>query len=159
MGKKLKKKAPQKKNTAQRNGDSKRDNWPLYGSKDSDSKSPQDEQENEASDKIIDQQDLFNKMECALKEEVTRLKAQLECAFKVHQMLQDEVISLKNKQNEKLPQPDKEQENEILELRQQVEEGRKAEEILKKQYVEKEEQHQVEINILKSKLEEKDKLL
>ena len=33
-----------------------------------------------------------------------------------------------------------EQENEILKLRQQLEEGRKAEEILKKQYLEKEEQ-------------------
>ena len=30
---------------------------------------------------------------------------------------------------------------------------------LKKQYLEKEEQHQVEVNILKGKLEEKDKLL
>ena len=74
-------------------------------------------------------------------------------------MLQDEVISLKNKQNEELPQEDKEQENEIIKLRQQVEEGRKAAEILKKQHLEKEEQHQVEVNILKGKLEEKDKLL
>jgi len=40
-----------------------------------------------------------------------------------------------------------------------VEEGRKAEEILKKKYLEKEEQYQVEVNILKGKLEEKDKLL
>ena len=87
MGKKLKKKEPQKKNTTQRNGDNKRDNWPLDGSKDLDSKSPQDEEANEASYKIIDQQDLLNKRECAFKEEVTRLKAQLECAFKVHQML------------------------------------------------------------------------
>ena len=60
------------------------------------------------------------------KEEVTILKAQLECDFKVRQMLQDEVISLKNKQKEELPQVDKEQENEILKLRQQVEEGIKA---------------------------------
>ena len=52
-----------------------------------------------------------------------------------------------------------EQEKEILNLRQQVEEGRKSEEILKKQSLEKEEQHQVEVNILKGKLEEKDKLL
>jgi len=36
-------------------------------------------------------------------------------------MLQDEVISLKNKQNQELPQADKEQENEILKLKQQVE--------------------------------------
>jgi len=40
-----------------------------------------------------------------------------------------------------------------------VEEGRKAEEIRKKQYLEKEEQYQVEVNILKGKLEEMDKLL
>jgi len=40
-----------------------------------------------------------------------------------------------------------------------VEEGRKAGEILKKQYMEKEEQYQVEVNILKGKLEENDKLL
>ena len=93
MGKKLKKKAPQKKKTSQRNSDSRRDNWPLGGSKYLDSESPQieDEQENEASNKIIDQQDLFNKRECAFKE-ITRLKAQRECAFKVRQMLQDEVI-------------------------------------------------------------------
>jgi len=56
-------------------------------------------------------------------------------------MLQDEVISLKSKQNEELPQADKEQKKEILKLRQQVEEGRKAKEILKKQHLEKEEQH------------------
>ena len=52
-----------------------------------------------------------------------------------------------------------EQEKEILNLRQQVEEGRKSEEILKKQCLEKEEQHQVEVNILTGKLEDKDKLL
>ena len=40
-----------------------------------------------------------------------------------------------------------------------MEEGRKSEEILKKQCLEKEEQHQVEVNILKGKLEDKDKLL
>ena len=40
-----------------------------------------------------------------------------------------------------------------------MEEGRKSEEVLKKQYLEKEEQHQVKVNILKGKLEEKDKLL
>jgi len=40
-----------------------------------------------------------------------------------------------------------------------VEEGRKVEEIMKKKYLEKEEQYQVEVNILKGKLEEKDKLL
>jgi len=47
----------------------------------------------------------------------------------------------------------------VLELGQQVEEGRKAKENIKKQYLEKEEQHKVEVNILKGKLEEKDKLL
>ena len=40
-----------------------------------------------------------------------------------------------------------------------MEEGRKDEEIMKKQYLEKEEKYQVEVNILKGKLEEKDKLL
>jgi len=52
-----------------------------------------------------------------------------------------------------------EQEKEILKLRQQMEEGRKYEEILKKQCLEKEEQLQIKVNILKGKLEEKDKLL
>eukprot|EP00253_Pinus_taeda_P005042 PITA_05042 len=50
-------------------------------------------------------------------------------------------------------------ENEVIKLKQQVEEGRKAEEDLRKQYLKKEEQHQVEVNILKGKLEEKDKFL
>ena len=45
MGKKLKKKAPQKKKTSQRNCDSGRDNWPLCGSNSSDSESPQVEDE------------------------------------------------------------------------------------------------------------------
>jgi len=116
-----------KKKTSQRNNDSGRDNWLLDGSRYSDSKSPQieDEQAKEVSgtnfwssgdtflyscnvediesdgetiefalmgesernieaqvkritDKIRDQQDLFDKRECTLKEEVTRLKAQLE---------------------------------------------------------------------------------
>jgi len=51
MGKKIKKKASQKKNTTQRNIDNRRDNWPLGGSKYSDSKSTQieDEQATEAS--------------------------------------------------------------------------------------------------------------
>jgi len=40
-----------------------------------------------------------------------------------------------------------------------VEEGIKAEEIIKKKYLKKEEQYQVEVNILKGKLEEKDKML
>ena len=40
-----------------------------------------------------------------------------------------------------------------------MEEGRKAEEIMKRRYLEKEEQYQVEVNILKRKLEEKNKLL
>lgn len=47
----------------------------------------------------------------------------------------------------------KNKENEALELRHQLEEGRKAEGIMKKQCLEKEEQHQVEVNILKDKLE------
>ena len=40
-----------------------------------------------------------------------------------------------------------------------MEEGGKAKENKRMQYLEKEEQHQVEVNILKSRLEEKDKLL
>jgi len=39
-----------------------------------------------------------------------------------------------------------------------VEKGRKAKKITKNKYLEKEEQYQVEVNILKIKLEEKDKL-
>ena len=46
----------------------------------------------------------------------------------------------------------------MIKLKKQVEEGRKAGEDLRKQYLEKEEQHQVEVNILKGKLEEKNKL-
>ena len=57
------------------------------------------------------------------------------------------IVSLKedlknsNKQNEELLLAFEEQENEVLELRQQVEEGRIAEEIMKKQYLEKEEKY------------------
>jgi len=118
----------------------------LSGSKYSDPESPQieDGQANEASNKIIDQQDIPSKRESVLKEEIISLKAQLECASRVRQMLQ--VLN-------------EDQENEILKLRQQVEEGRKSEETLMKQYLEREERHHVEVNILKGKLEEKDKLL
>ena len=62
-------------------------------------------------DKIKDQQDLFNKRECAFKEEVTILKSQLEEGNKVRkqykekeyqcQNLQDEVTSFINEVNEK----------------------------------------------------------
>ena len=76
--------------------------------------------------------------------EVISLKSQLEFAFRVRQMQQD---------------LNEEQEKEILKLREQMEEGRKAEEDLKRQSLEKEEQLQVEVNILKGKIEEKDKLL
>ena len=76
--------------------------------------------------------------------EVISLKYQLECTFRIRQMQQD---------------LNEEQEKEILKLRERMEEGRKSEEILKKQCLEKEEQLQVEVNILKGKLEEKDKLL
>lgn len=136
------KKARQKKKTAQRNNDT----LPGNESKYSDSESPQieDGQANEASDEVIDQQDLPSKRESALKEEIISLKVQLECAFRVHQMLQN---------------VNEEQAKEILNLREQMEEGRKAEEDLKRQSLEKEEQHQVEVNILKGKIEEKDKLL
>jgi len=254
MGKKLKKKAPQKKKTAQRNSDSRRDSGFLGGSKYSDSESPQfeDEQAKEISgmsflssgdtflhpfeddesdskttelalmgederyqietelkrltDKIKDQQDLLDKRECASKEEATKLKAQLEERNRVRklfkeeedqcQKLQDEVTSLRNevnekgttikklrersnyyesleaktlslkedleelnKQNKELLQALEKQENKVLEITHQLEEGRKVEGIMKKQSLEKEEQHQVEVNILKDKLEEKDKLL
>lgn len=108
------KKAHHKKKTTQKNNDI----LLSSGSKYSNSESPQIE--DELANETSDQQDLFNKRESALQEEVSRLKAQLECAFKIRQMLQDEVISLKNKQNEELPKEDKEQENEILKLRQQV---------------------------------------
>ena len=136
------KNARQKKKTAQRNNY----NLLLSGSKYLDPESPhiKDGQENEASDKFIDQQDLPRKRESALKEEIISLKSQLECASIVRQMLQ--VLN-------------EEQENEILKLRQQVEEGRKSEEPFTMKCLEKEEQHQVEVNILKGKLAEKDKLL
>ena len=75
---------------------------------------------------------------------IEKQESQLECASRVRQMLQN---------------VNEEQEKEILNLRQQVEEGRKSDEILKKQCLEKEEQHQVEVNILTGKLEDKDKLL
>ena len=58
-----------------------------------------------------DQQDLFDKRDCTYKEEVTRLKTQLEEGNKIRkqykekedqcQRLQDEVISLRNQVNEK----------------------------------------------------------
>ena len=44
---------------------------------------------------------------------------------------------------------------EILKLREQMEEGRKVEEDWKKQCLDKEEQLQVDVNILKGKIEEK----
>lgn len=75
---------------------------------------------------------------------IEKQESQQECAFRARQMLQN---------------VNEQQEKEILNLRQQVEEGRKSEEILKKKCLEKEEQHQVEVKILKGKLEEKDKLL
>ena len=45
MGKKLKKKAPQKKKASQRNCDNGRDDWGLCGSNSLDSESPQNEDE------------------------------------------------------------------------------------------------------------------
>jgi len=95
------KKAREKKKTAQRNNDS----LPLSGSKCSDPESPKIDygQANEVLDKIIDQQDLPSQRENSLKEEIISLKAQLECASRIRQMLQ--VLN-------------EEQENEILKLRQ-----------------------------------------
>ena len=223
MGKKLKKKASQKKKMFERNYDSGRVDWGLCGSNSSDLESPQNEDEQtkelsgmnllssgdtflfpfdddesdnetiefalmgereryqievEFRDKIRDQQDLLDNRECASKEEATKLKAQLEEGNKEKedqcQKLQDEVTSLKNevnkrsttikklkdrstyyesleakilslkedleksnKQNKELLQALEEQENKVLELRQQMEEGRKVEEIMKKHYLEK----------------------
>jgi len=74
-------------------------------------------------------------------------------------LLLKEDLEEPNKQNKKLLQALAKQENKALELRHQLEEGRKAEENMKKQYRGKEEQLQVEVNILKYNLEEKDKLL
>lgn len=65
--------------------------------------------------------------------------------FSYYESIEAKIFSLKedfeksNKQNEELLQALEEQENKVLELRQQVEEGRKGEEIMKKQYLEKEE--------------------
>lgn len=110
-----------------------------------------------------------------LKDEVTSLRNELnekDTTIKkliekssYYKNFEDEIFCLKedlensNKQNEELPQADEEQENDILKLKQQVEEGIKYEEIMKKKYLEKEEKYLVEVNILKGKLEEKDKLL
>ena len=79
--------------------------------------------------------------------------------------LEAEIISLKpdleksNKKNEELLQKFEEQENglkeEILKLNDQVEEGKRVEESMKKQC----QNLEVEVNILKGKVEEKDKLL
>lgn len=78
-----------------------------------------------------------------------------------YKSLEANILSLEesNKQNKELLHALEKLENEVLELRHQLEEGRKYEENMKKQYHEKEEQHQVEVNILKDNLEEKDKLL
>ena len=82
-----------------------------------------------------------------------------------YESLEAKTLSLKedleelNKQNKELLQALEKQENKVLEITHQLEEGRKVEGIMKKQSLEKEEQHQVEVNILKDKLEEKDKLL
>eukprot|EP00253_Pinus_taeda_P032782 PITA_32782 len=59
--------------------------------------------------------------------------------------LKEDLKESKKKNKEAL----EEQEHEVLKLRQQVEEGRKAEENIRKQYLGKEEQHQVEVDILK----------
>eukprot|EP00253_Pinus_taeda_P033921 PITA_33921 len=86
--------------------------------------------------------------------EVTKLKEQLETVIRILSLKED--LKESKKQNKESLE---EQEHEVLELRKQVEEGRKVEENIRKQYLEKEEQHQFEVNILKGKLEEKDKLL
>jgi len=106
-------------------------------------------------------------------EEVTKLNEQLETVTRVREKLQDivkdqnitiqslesKIFSLKEDLEKSKEQNIEALEHEVIKLKQQVEEGRKAEEDLRKQYLKKEEQHQVEVNILKGKLEEKDKLL
>eukprot|EP00253_Pinus_taeda_P011651 PITA_11651 len=106
-------------------------------------------------------------------EEVTKLNEQLETVTRVREKLQDivkdqsitihslesTIFSLKEYLEKSKEQNREALEHEVIKLKKQVEEGRKAEEDLRKQYLEKEEQHQVEVNILKGKLEEKDKLL
>ena len=89
------------------------------------------------------------------KEEVTKLKVQLEIVTRVREQLQDVVkdqsitiqrlesktFSVKEDLKESKKQNKEaleEQVHEVLELRQQVEEGRKAEENIRKQYLEKE---------------------
>jgi len=97
-------------------------------------------------------------------ERITKIK-KLRERSSYYESLEAMILSLKkyleesNKKNKELLQALEKQENEVLELRHQLEEGKKAEENMKKQYHEKEEQHQVEVNILKDNLEEKDKLL
>ncbi|MCY6579239.1 hypothetical protein OYG12_10870, partial [Actinobacillus pleuropneumoniae] len=78
------------------------------------------------------------------------------------QRLESKILSLKEdlkKSREQNREALEDQEHEVIKLKRQVEEGRKAEEDLRNQCLIKEEQHQVEVNILKGKLEEKDKLL
>ena len=98
-------------------------------------------------------------------EEVAKLKEQLETETRVREQLQDiakdqsttiqrlesKILSLKEDLEN--------QEHEIIKLKRQVEKGRKAEEDLRNQYLIEKEQHQVEVNILNGKIEEKDKLL
>jgi len=131
MGEKLKKKAPKKKKSSQKNYDSGRIDWGLGIRSSSDSESDsesllgmnilssdvptifpfgRDESDSETiefslmgeqeryqievefkrpTDKIRDQQDLFNKREYDFKEEATKLKAQLEEGNKVRKLLKD----------------------------------------------------------------------
>ena len=91
-------------------------------------------------DTIRDQKDLIDKRECAYKEEVTRLKSQLEEGNKIGkqykekedqcQRLEDEVTSLRNKENEK--------DTTINELKERTRycEGLEAEVVSLKEYLE-----------------------
>src|ERR1700734_633909 len=94
-------------------------------------------------------------------ETITRAREKLQDIVKDQsitiQSLESKIFSLKEDLEKSKEQNIESLEHEVIKLKQQVEEGRKVEEDLRKQYLKKEEQHQVEVNILKGKLEEKDK--
>eukprot|EP00253_Pinus_taeda_P018254 PITA_18254 len=91
----------------------------------------------------------------------TRVREQLQDIVKDQsitiQRLESKILS--PKEDLKKSREQNREEHEVIKLKGQVEEGRRAEEDLRNLYLKKEEQHQVEVNILKGKLEEKDKLL
>ncbi len=89
-------------------------------------------------------------------ETVTRVREKLQDIVKdqsitIH-ILEAKIFSIKEDLEKSKEQNIEALEHEVIKLKQQVEEGRKAEEDLREQYLKKEEQHQVEVNILKGKL-------